>query len=102
MSYRVRLIGFDDDASSGQARLAEARYCRALDESLGDAELVWPVYRAYRQLVALHGEAPDLEALDASERELFSQWQAAESAALAAALGSHRYMEDAEFEIRPA
>jgi hypothetical protein len=50
--------------------------------------------------VALHGDTPSADALSTEELELFTQWQAAESAALTAALGPHRYMGDAEFDIR--
>ena len=99
MSYRVQLYAFDD-ASDAERRSAERRFCQALEAELGDASLVGPVYQAYQRLVAAYGEQPDLEALTSDEREVFSAWQAAESAALTAALGPHRYMGDAEFVIR--
>jgi hypothetical protein len=38
--------------------------------------------------------------LSDAEREVVEQWQAAESAAMTAALGPHRYLDDAWFEIR--
>ena len=81
-----------------EIRVAGLRQRLAL--ALGDASLVLPVYTVYRKLVALHGESPSPDALSSDELELFSQWQAAESAALTAALGPHRYMGDAEFDIR--
>ena len=99
MSYSVRLYAFED-VSDEEKRQAERRFCKALDEALGDASLVLPVYAVYRKLVALHGDTPSADALSTEELELFTQWQAAESAALTAALGPHRYMGDAEFDIR--
>jgi Cys-tRNA synthase (O-phospho-L-seryl-tRNA:Cys-tRNA synthase) len=99
MSYSVRLYSFED-VSDEEKRQAERRFCKALNEALGDASLVLPVYAVYRKLVALHGDTPSADALSTEELELFTQWQAAESAALTAALGPHRYMGDAEFDIR--
>ena len=99
MSYTVRLYSFED-VSDEEKRQAERRFCKALNEALGDASLVLPVYAVYRKLVALHGDTPSADALSTEELELFTQWQAAESAALSAALGPHRYMGDAEFDIR--
>ena len=99
MSYRVKLYAFED-ASETERRSAERRFCQALEAELGDASLVAPVYRAYLKLAAAYGEQPDLEALTEQEREVFTAWQAAEAAALTAALGPHRYMGDAEFVIR--
>ena len=99
MSYSVRLYAFED-VSDEEKRQAERRFCKALNEALGDASLVLPVYAVYRKLVALHGDTPSADALSTEELELFTQWQAAESAALTAALGPHRYMGEAEFDIR--
>lgn len=99
MSYIVRLYAYED-VSDEEKRQAERRFCKALNEALGDASLVLPVYAVYRRLVALHGDTPSADALSTEELELFTQWQAAESAALTAALGPHRYMGDAEFDIR--
>ena len=99
MSYSVRLYAYED-VSDEEKRRAERRFCQALNEALGDASLVLPVYAVYRRLVALHGDTPSADALSTEELELFTQWQAAESAALTAALGPHRYMGDAEFDIR--
>ncbi|MEO7546948.1 MAG: hypothetical protein ABIT82_00870, partial [Ramlibacter sp.] len=55
--------------------------------------------RAYLRIAATYGDAPDLEALTDAERAVFEQWQAAETAAVAAAFGPHRYMGDAMYEI---
>ena len=98
MSYTLKLYAFED-ASPAQLQAAEQRFRQALEASLGDASLVAPVYAAYRRMVTIYGESPAQEALSPEELEVFSQWQAAESAALTAALGPHRYMGDAQFQI---
>lgn len=98
MSYTLTLRTFEE-ASDIERRAAEQRFRRALDDALGSASLVPPTYRAYLQIVGTYGEAPDLEALTSAEREVFDQWQAAESAAMTAAFGPHRYLDDARFEI---
>ncbi len=98
MSYTLTLITAEE-ASDAERRAAEQRYRRALDAALGDASLVAPTYRVYLRIVAVHGESPDVTALTDAEREVVEQWQAAESAAMTAALGPHRYLDDARFEI---
>lgn len=98
MSYTLTLHA-GDDASEPERRAAEQRFRAALEASLGDASLVAPVYRVYLTLLAQHGDTPSPEALTDAERAVFDQWQAAESAAVTAALGPHRYMGDAQFEI---
>jgi hypothetical protein len=100
MTYSVRLYAFED-VSELEKHQAEQRFCEALNETLGDASLVLPVYAMYLKLQAAYGESPSPESLSTEELALFTQWQAAETAALAAALGPHRYMGDAEFDIRP-
>ena len=100
MSYTLKLYAFED-ASPQQLAAAEQRFRKALDASLGDASLVAPVHAAYRRMVAIYGEHPAQEVLSPEELEIFSQWQAAEAAALTAALGPNRYMGDAQFEIGP-
>ena len=100
MSYSVKLYAYED-ASAQQLQAAERRFRKALEASLGDESLVAPVHSAYRRIVATHGETPAEDALAPGELEIFSQWQAAESAALTAALGPDRYMGDAQFEVRP-
>lgn len=97
MSYTLKL--YDADASPAEHRAAEARFREVLETALGDASMVAPVYLAYQRLVAIYGEQPDPDSLNDAERELFTQWQAAEAAAVAAAFGSHRYMGDAMYEI---
>lgn len=100
MSYTLKLYAFED-ASPQQLQAAEQRFREALEAALGDESLVAPVYAAYRRIVATYGETtPAEDALSSDELEIFSQWQAAESAALTAALGPNRYMGDAQFEIR--
>ena len=98
MSYTLKILD-SDDASPGERREAELRFRRALEDSLGDGSLVLPVYRAFQRLVATYGETPDLDLLSDAEREIFTQWQLAEAAAVAAAFGTHRYMGDADYEI---
>lgn len=98
MPYTLKILD-SDDASPAQRREAELRFRRALEDALGDEGLVLPVYKAYQRLVATYGENPDLDLLSDAEREIYTQWQAAETAAVAAAFGTHRYMGDAMFEI---
>ena len=97
--YRVVLQVFDE-ASPLERQRAEQRFCRALEASLGDAALVAPVYRQYLRLVQIYGDSPDPDVLSDAERELMQGWQSAEASALSAALGAHRYMGDAQFEIQ--
>jgi hypothetical protein len=98
MSYSV--VFFEPDASDAQRREAEQRFRAALEEALGDAQLVAPVYQAYLRIVATYGDAPDPDSLSAAERAVFEQWRVAETAAVAAAFGPNRYMGDADYEIR--
>jgi hypothetical protein len=97
MSYTVKL--FEADVSPVQRQEAEQRFREALEGTLGDGELVVPVYRAYQRIVATYGESPDPDSLSDAEQAIFDQWRAAETAAVAAAFGSHRYMGDADYEI---
>lgn len=98
MSYVLKLYAFEE-ASERERQAAEQRFRNALDAALGDASLVLPVYSAYRRIVASYGEAPAPDTLTDAEQQIFDQWQAAESLAVTAAFGPHRYMEDAYFEI---
>lgn len=100
MSYRLKLYAFED-ASPEQLRAAERRFRQALDAALGDESLVAPVHAAYRRLVAVYGESPTEDVLPPGALEIFQQWQAAETAAMVAALGPDRYMGEAQFEILP-
>lgn len=99
MSYTVKILDSDDSPEAAR-REAEQRFRRALEATLGDASLVAPVYRAYLRIVAEYGEQPAPEVMTEAERAIFAQWQAAETAAVAAAFGPHRYMGDAMYEIR--
>jgi len=100
MQYTLKILD-SDDASLEHSREAEARFRKALEESLGDAALVLPIYRAWQRLIATYGESPDPELLSEAEREILSSWQAAETAAVTEAFGPHRYMGDAMYEIGP-
>lgn len=102
--YQLRLYdadGASDANADAGRREAEQRFRHALDTALGDAALVWPVYSAYLRIVATYGDAPDPDALTDAEQAIFSQWQAAEQAAVTAIFGPHRHMGDAVFEILP-
>jgi hypothetical protein len=98
MTYSLVLYDADG-GSDAQRREAERRFRGALERELGDASLVVPVYRAYLRIVGAYGESPGPDSLTDAERAIFEQWQAAETAAVAAAFGSHRYMGDALYEI---
>ncbi len=99
--YTVKL--FDaEGASQAQHREAERRFRRALEDTLGDASLVLPVYQAYLRIVAAYGELPAPEVLTDAEREIVQQWQAAEAAAVTAVFGPLRNMGDGMYELRPA
>jgi hypothetical protein len=100
MGYSLRIYD-SDDATPEQKRQAEQRFRKAIEQALGDESLVLPMYTAYRRIAAAYGEQPDLEALTDAERLVFEQWQGAESSALAAAFGTHRYMGDAMYELGP-
>ena len=98
MSYTLRLYAFED-ATPEQLRAAEQRFRKALDETLGDSRLALPMHSAYMRLVSIYGESPAEEVMSADEELVFKQWQAAELAAMTAALGPDRYMGEAQFEI---
>lgn len=101
MNYTVKL--FDaEGVSEAQHREAVLRFRRALEDTLGDAGLVLPVYLAWQRIAAAYGEQPDLEALTDAEREIVEHWQAAETAAITAVFGPLRNMGDGMYEIRPA
>ena len=98
MTICVVMVGAEE-ASAVQRDAAVQRFVAALQDALGGPELVAPVYSAYVQLRAVYGETPDLERLTDAERTIFEQWQGAETAAVVAALGPHRYLEEPQFEI---
>src|SRR5882724_385051 len=91
MTYTLILYQADG-ASPLRRDQAEQRFRQALDQTLGDASLVAPVYTAYLRIVAAYGEAPAPDSLTDAERAIFDQWQEAETAAVAAAFGPNRYM----------
>jgi len=99
MTYSLVLYEADG-VSDSQRREAEQRFRTVLEDTLGDASLVARVYTAYLRIVATYGETPAPDALTDAERAIFDQWQAAETAAVAATFGPHRYMGDAMYEIR--
>lgn len=101
MTYSVRLFT-PDGASAAQQASAEGRFRDALEAALGGSEWVLPVYGAYRQLVLRYGEQPDMEALTVEERTVFEHWQMAETAALSAVFGPHRYLDEGGYDIEPA
>jgi hypothetical protein len=98
MTYSLTL--YEADVSPAERRAAEARFRQALEETLGDADLVAPVYAAYLRIVGAYGEAPPPDTLTEAEQAIFDQWREAETAAVAAAFGPNRYMGDAMYEIR--
>ena len=98
MPYSLTLYDADGESET-QHRQAELRFRQALEQTLGDESLVAPVYTAYLRIVGSYGETPDPEALSDAEREIVEQWQAAATAAVAAAFGPNRYMGDAMYEI---
>lgn len=98
MTYSIIL--YEADVPESERREAQQRFRRALEDTLGDAMLVAPVYAAYLRIVGTYGDTPDPDSLTDAERAIFDQWQAAETAAVAAAFGPNRYMGDAMYEIR--
>ena len=98
MTYSVTL--YEADVSPEERRDAQARFRRALEETLGDEQLVAPVYAAYLRIVGAYGDTPAPDTLTDAEQAIFDQWQAAETAAVHAAFGPNRYMGDAMYEIR--
>ncbi|WP_372660502.1 hypothetical protein [Hydrogenophaga sp.] len=98
MHYTLKLFSADDVGPAARAA-AERSFRRALEDSLGDASLVAPVYQAYMQVVARHGEAPDPESLSTGELAVLEQWREAEAAAVTAVFGPMRQMGDADYEI---
>ena len=99
MSYTLKLYT-EENVSDRERQAAEQRFRAVLDDTLGDASLVLPVYGAYRRMVATYGDAPAPDTLTDAEQQIFDQWQAAESAAVTAAFGPNRYMGEAHFEIQ--
>ena len=66
MTYQITL--YEADVSPEQLREAERRFRDALEEVLGSAEMVMPVYQAYQRLIGAYGESPDIDNLTDAER----------------------------------
>lgn len=98
MNYTLKLF-VSDDTPPAQRQAAERLFREALENALGDAALVAPVYAAYQRIAALYGESPDMEVLTVDERTLFEHWQLAEAAALAAVWGPYRSLDEGTYEI---
>ncbi|UFS57044.1 hypothetical protein LN050_04250 [Comamonadaceae bacterium M7527] len=99
MTYTVKIYT-GDETTQEQRALAAQRFCAALEASLGDASLVVPMYTMYQRLVVTFGEMPDVEVMNQAEREVFESWQQAETAAVQAAFGEHRYLDEGGYELR--
>jgi hypothetical protein len=99
MTYTLKLH-VPDETSPAQRQAAERLFRRALEEALGDAALVAPVYGAYQTIVAEHGETPDPEALTVEQRTVLESWQMAETAAIEAVFGPHRHLDEGGYDIR--
>lgn len=98
MRYTLTLYDADG-VSDAQRHAAERRFRQVLEDTLGDASLVAPVYSAYLRIAGTYGDTPDPEVLSDAERAVFDQWQAAEAAAVVAVFGPHRHMGDGMYEI---
>jgi len=90
-----------DDVPEAQRELAAKRFSEALEQTLGDSNLVWPCYSAYLQLFQQYSDHSRPWPVTAAEQILIDQWEAAELAATQAAFGKQRYLGDANFEILP-
>ncbi len=98
MSYTVRIFT-TEDVGDEERQQAVQRFKAALEESLGDAALVAPVYRVWLKLYQAHGDHARPWPVSDAEQLLADQWEAAELAATQAAFGVNRYMGDAHFEL---
>jgi hypothetical protein len=99
MPYMLKIFTADD-VTDAQREQAVDRFRAALDGALGDERLVLPCYQAYLKLFHQYSEHPRPWPISADEQILAEQWEAAELAATQAAFGVHRYLGDADFEIR--
>jgi non-ribosomal peptide synthetase component F len=98
MPYTLKIFTAEEVTESAREQAA-LRFRAALDASLGDAELVFPVYQAYLRLLQTHADHPRPWPVSAEEQLLADQWEAAELLATQAAFGADRYMDDAHFEL---
>ena len=100
MYYSLKVFT-PDDVTDAEREAATQRFRAALETSLGDASLVYPVYQAYLRLLNEHGQAPRPWPVSPAEQLLAAQWEAAELEATQATFGENRYLGDADFEIGP-
>ena len=98
MAYQLKIFAAED-VGEGERENAAKRFRAALDQSLGDENLVLPVYQAYLKLLQVYGDQPRPWPVSPSEQLLAAHWEAAELAATQAAFGAERYMGDAHFEL---
>ena len=98
MTYLLKIFSADE-VSLAERESALLRFRAVLDEMLGDAALVLPIYTAYRRLFLLYADHPRPWPVSAAEQLLADEWEAAELAATQAAFGVNRYLGDADFEI---
>ena len=98
MLYTLKIFTADE-VTDAQRALAVKRFRAALEDALGDEQLVLPCYQAYLKLFQQYGEHPRPWPVSQAEQTLAVQWEAAELAATQAAFGINRYLGDADFEI---
>jgi hypothetical protein len=98
MAYTLKLFSADDVTETDRTS-AVRRFRNALEASLGDEQLVLPVYRAYLRLLHIYGDHQRPWQLSEEEQLLADQWEVAELSAIQAAFGQDRYMGDAQFEL---
>jgi hypothetical protein len=98
MAYKLKIFTAED-VGEGERESAAKRFRAALNESLGDENMVLPVYQAYLKLLQIYGDQPRPWPVSSSEQTLAAHWEAAELAATQAAFGAERYMGDAHFEL---
>jgi hypothetical protein len=99
MPYTLKIFTADD-VTQTQREEAVQRFRAALEDALGDEQLVLPCYQVYRKLFQQYSEHPRPWPVSDPEQVLVAQWEAAELAATQAAFGVHRYLGDADFEIQ--
>lgn len=99
MPYLLKIFTADE-VTDAQRDLAVKRFRAALEHALGDESLVLPCYQAYLKLFQQYSGHPRPWPISSAELILAEQWEAAELAATQAAFGVHRYLGDADFEIR--
>ena len=98
MTYSLKIFTADD-VTSLERELAIKRFRAALDEAVGSAAMVLPIYRVYTRLLLAHGDAERPWPISSDEQTVVDQWETAELAATVAAFGVNRYLGDADFEL---